>query len=84
MVIGPVEVYLPLAEFVDPAEQRPLEKEYTQVESQVQRLETLLGGAFAEKAPGNVVEKERQKLADYQATLEKIKSQLDALPKRAS
>jgi valyl-tRNA synthetase len=85
LVIGPAEVYLPLAEFVDPAEQRArLEKEYTQVESHVERLETLLGGPFAEKAPGNVVEKERQKLADYQATLEKIKSQLDALPKRAS
>lgn len=85
LVIGPVEIYLPLAELVDPAEQRErLEKEYAQVESHVERLENLLGGPFAEKAPGNVVEKERQKLADYQATLEKIKSQLDALPKSAS
>lgn len=85
LVIGPVEIYLPLAELVDPAEQRErLEKEYAQVESHVERLENLLGGPFAEKAPGNVVEKERQKLADYQGTLEKIKSQLDALPKSAS
>ena len=85
LVVGPVEIYLPLAELVDPAEQRErLEKEYAQAESHVERLEKLLGGPFAEKAPGNVVEKERQKLADYQETLEKIKSQLDALPKSAS
>ena len=82
LVVGSVEAYLPLAELVDPDEQRArLEKEYKEAESQVQRLEILLGGAFAEKAPENVVEKERRKLADYQDTLEKIKSQLDALPK---
>jgi valyl-tRNA synthetase len=81
LVVGSVEALLPLAELVDPVEQRVrLEKEYAEAESQIERLEILLGGPFAEKAPGNVVEKERTKLADYQATLEKIKSQLDALP----
>ena len=82
LVVGSVEAYLPLAELVDPDDQRArLEKEYKEAESQVQRLEILLGGAFAEKAPENVVEKERKKLADYQDTMKKINSQLDALPK---
>jgi len=82
LVIGSVEAYLPLAELVDPAEQRArLEKEYAESVSQVERLEKLLSGPFAEKAPGKVVEKERQKLADYQDSLEKIKSQMDSLPK---
>ena len=82
LVVGSVEAYLPLAELVDPAEQRArLEKEYAESVSQVERLEKLLSGPFAEKAPEKVVEKERQKLADYQDSLEKIKSQMDSLPK---
>ncbi|MGB7095047.1 MAG: valine--tRNA ligase [Anaerolineales bacterium] len=80
LVIGPIEVYLPLAELVDPAEQRArLEKEYATSMSQVERLENLLESPFAKKAPENVIEKERQKLADYQGKVEKIKSQLEAL-----
>ncbi|MGB3700952.1 MAG: class I tRNA ligase family protein, partial [Anaerolineales bacterium] len=80
LVIGPIEAYLPLAELVDPAEQRArLEKEYATSMSQVERLENLLESPFAKKAPENVIEKERQKLADYQGKVEKIKSQLEAL-----
>lgn len=80
LVIGPIEAYLPLAELVDPAEQRMrLQKEYATSMSQVERLENLLESPFAEKAPENVIEKERQKLADYQGKVEKIKSQLEAL-----
>ena len=56
-------------------------KEYKEAESQVKRLQILLRGAFAEKSPENVVEKERRKLADYQDTMKKINSQLDALPR---
>ena len=68
-----------MAEIVDPEEQRArLEKEFAEAESQVQRLEKLLASQFAEKAPQNVVEKERQKLAEYQDTLEKITAQLDS------
>jgi valyl-tRNA synthetase len=81
LVVGQVEAYLPLAELVDPAEHRArLAKEHSEVKSQVERLKKLLGGPFAEKAPANIVEKEQQKLADYQDTLEKIESQLDSLP----
>jgi valyl-tRNA synthetase len=80
LVVGSVEAYLPLAEMVDPEEQRiRLEKDLAESTSQIQRLESLLAGPFAEKAPPDVVEKERQKLADYQGKAAKIKSQLETL-----
>ncbi len=80
IVIGSVEVYLPLAGMVDPVEQRErLEKEAAAAQSQVDRLEKLLASPFAEKAPPEVVDKERQKLADYQESLKKINAQLAAL-----
>jgi valyl-tRNA synthetase len=80
LVVGPIEAYLPLAELVDPEEQRSrLEKELTETTSQIQRLENLLAGPFAEKAPAEVVEKELKKLADYKDKAEKIKSQLESL-----
>jgi valyl-tRNA synthetase len=80
IVIGSVEVYLPLAGMVDPVEQRErLEKEATAAQSQVDRLEKLLASPFTEKAPPEVVDKERQKLADYQESLIKINAQLEAL-----
>jgi valyl-tRNA synthetase len=78
LVVGPVEAYLPLADMVDPEEQRVrLEKELAESTSQIQRLEELLAGPFAEKAPSNVVEKEQKKLAEYKEKAAKIKSQLE-------
>jgi valyl-tRNA synthetase len=77
LVIGPVEVYLPLAGLVDVEEERlRLEKDLAEAQGQIERLEKLLGGSFAEKAPPMVVQKEREKLAGYQATAEKIRGQL--------
>ena len=77
LVVGPVEIYLPLAELVDTGEQRArLKKDLVKAESQIQRLETLLAGPFAEKAPPPLVKKEREKLAGYQETADKIRAQL--------
>jgi valyl-tRNA synthetase len=80
LVSGPIEIYLPLADLVDPAEEKlRLEKDLAEAKDQIQRLEKLLNSAFAEKAPPEVVEKERQKLADFKDTAEKIKAQLAEL-----
>jgi valyl-tRNA synthetase len=77
LVIGPVEIYLPLAGMVDLAEEKTrLEKELKEAESHIQRLEKLLAGDFANKAPAHLVAKEREKLAGYQETAEKIRAQL--------
>jgi len=77
LVVGPVEIYLSLAGVVDSAEERVrLEKDLVETESHITRLETLLGSDFANKAPTAVVNKEREKLAAYKETAEKIKAQL--------
>ena len=77
LVVGSVEIYLPLAGMVDLAEEKArLEKELKEAESHIQRLEKLLAGDFANKAPAHLVAKEREKLAGYQKTAEKIKAQL--------
>ncbi len=77
LVVGPVEIYLPLAGMVDLEQERArLEKELAEAKSHITRLEKLLAGDFAKKAPEAVVAKEREKLAGYKETAEKIKAQL--------
>jgi valyl-tRNA synthetase len=77
LVVGPAEIYLPLAGMVDLADERArLEKEFSETQGQVKRLENLLAGPFAQKAPEAVVNKEREKLAAYQETAEKLQKQL--------
>jgi valyl-tRNA synthetase len=77
LVVGPVEIYLPLAGMVDLAEEKTrLEKELKEAQSHIERLEKLLAGDFASKAPAALVQKERDKLAAYKETAEKIKAQL--------
>src|SRR6266498_1964968 len=74
---GSIEIFLPLAELGDPAEERARhEKELKEAESHIERLEKLLAGDFANKAPAALVQKERDKLIAYQETAEKIKAQL--------
>jgi valyl-tRNA synthetase len=77
LVVGSVEIYLPLAGMVDLADEKArLEKELKETESHIERLEKLLASDFANKAPTQVVGKEREKLASYKETAEKIKAQL--------
>jgi valyl-tRNA synthetase len=77
IVSGSIEVYIPLAGMVDLAADKPrLEKELKEAKSQIERLEKLLAGDFVNKAPAALVAKEREKLAGYKDTAEKIKAQL--------
>jgi len=77
LVVGSVEIYLPLAGMVDLAgEKTRLEKELKEAESHIQRLENLLGSDFANKAPAALVAKEREKLDGYKDTAEKVRAQL--------
>jgi valyl-tRNA synthetase len=77
LVVGPVEIYLPLAGMVDLEQERArLNRELTEAESQITRLENLLASDFARKAPDAVVAKEREKLTAYKETAEKIRAQL--------
>jgi valyl-tRNA synthetase len=77
LVVGSVEIHLPLAGMIDLAEERTrLEKELKEARSQIERLEKLLSGDFASKAPAALVQKERDKLEGYRKTAEKIEDQL--------
>lgn len=80
IAFGTVEIYLPVEGLVDTGEeQQRLSKALMEAENQVSRLEQLLSGSFAERAPAEIVQKERGKLAGYRETVEKLKKQLEAL-----
>ena len=68
LVLGQATVTLPLGDVVDlAAERQRLEQERAATEETVQRLEAHLGDEqFVSKAPAEVVERERQRLASLQ------------------
>lgn len=77
LVVGPVEIHLPLRGLIDLEEERArLERELEETQGQIERLETLLSSPFAEKAPQHVVEKERIKLATLREKAERLKARL--------
>lgn len=79
IAIGSVEIYLPLEGLVDTSEERDrLNKALDEAEGQVNRLEQLLASSFTERAPAEIVQKEKDKLTGYQETVEKLRKQLDA------
>ena len=78
LVVGAVEIYIPLAGMVDLASEKSrLEKELKDTEAQIDRLEKLLASDFANKAPASVVDKEREKLSAFKETTQKLKVQLN-------
>jgi valyl-tRNA synthetase len=77
LVVGPVEIHLPLAGMVDlDAERARFSKELADNEAQIKRLEQLLEGDFASKAPAAVVAKERERLAGLKETARKLRAQI--------
>ena len=77
-VIAGVEVYLSLAGLVDmEAELERLRKEKKDLDSEVSRLlGKLNNAAFVAKAPADIVEKEKEKLAMYEDRREKVLTEL--------
>ena len=77
-VLGSARVILPVAGVVDlGAERQRIDAERVELEEVLQKLEARLGnGDFVSKAPPAVVEKERARLSEYQARLEKLKERL--------
>jgi valyl-tRNA synthetase len=77
ITLGGVTCYLPLAGLVDLEQERErLGKELDGLEQEIARLSNLLSGPFAERAPANVVQKERDKLARLEASREEIQQRL--------
>jgi valyl-tRNA synthetase len=77
LVTGTVTTYLPLSELVDPAAERErLSQELAQAEAQIVRSQQLLASPFAQRAPANVVQREREKQADWLARAERLRARL--------
>ncbi len=80
LVVNAVEVYLPLSGLSDVNQERSrLVRELEETEKQVTRLRELLASPFSEKAPEPVVQKEAEKLALYQETVQKLNDQIRSL-----
>jgi valyl-tRNA synthetase len=81
LVVGGVEIYLPLAGMVD------LEKERQRLTAEIEEITRGIAGSekllanedFLAKAPAQVVERERSKLADYHQRQTKLQERLRSL-----
>jgi valyl-tRNA synthetase len=78
LVVGSVEVYLPLAGLIDmDAERARLAKELDAAQAEVARREARLGNAgFVDKAPPAVVQRERDGLEAAKVTAEKLRERI--------
>lgn len=77
LVIEDIEIYLDLTASADVEhDSERLGKELAEAESHIARLEKLLASPFVQKAPTNVIEAEREKLAGYISSVEKLRSRL--------
>ena len=75
------EFYLPLEGLIDvEAERARLTKEIEKVKIEVKKCEGKLGNAsFVDRAPAEVVEQEKARLAEWLAKLEQLSGMLSAL-----
>jgi valyl-tRNA synthetase len=77
-VVNGSEIFVPLEGLID------LEAEKTRVEKEVGRLQAaieaterkLANKSFIERAPADIVEREREKLSSFKATVQKLKANL--------
>ena len=80
-LVEQLEILVPLAGFIDKdAEIARLSKEITKLEKDLQRIEGKLSNQkFIDKAPADIIEKERQKAAQVSSAKEKLKHQKEKI-----
>ena len=81
-LVGEMEVLVPMAGLIDKgAELARLDKEILRLQGEVQRVGGKLSNAgFVDKAPAEVIDKERAKLAEAEQALGKLAEQQRGLP----
>jgi valyl-tRNA synthetase len=78
--LGDIIAYLPLTGLIDTEKEKTrLTSELAELEKQISRLSGLLNSEFSQKAPENVVQRERDKLKMFQASQQEVKDRLNAL-----
>ncbi|OOF37918.1 valine--tRNA ligase [Rodentibacter mrazii] len=80
-LVGNTELLVPMAGFINKeTELARLTKDIEKYQNEVKRIEGKLSNeAFVAKAPEAVIAKEREKMAEYQSGLEKIREQYKAI-----
>jgi valyl-tRNA synthetase len=80
-VVGNTEIFVPLEGLIDvEAEKARLEKEIDRLSGLIGSIQTKLANAsFVERAPKNVVDKEKEKLASFTSSVEKLRKSLEHL-----
>jgi valyl-tRNA synthetase len=76
-LVGEMQVLIPMAGLIDKeAELKRLDKEIARLEGDVTRTEAKLANpSFVDKAPAAVVTKERERMAESQAAIDKLRGQ---------
>jgi len=78
-IIGEMKLLIPLAGLIDlSAEKARLEKEIKRLDGEIAKSSTKLAN-FGPKTPPNVVEQEKQRVADFTTTLNGLREQFDRL-----
>ncbi len=80
-IVRNIEIYLPLEDLIDiEKEKSRLQKEINRLQQQVEIvIKKLSNENFLNKAPAEIIEKEKNKKSNYELTLDKIKKNLDIL-----
>lgn len=80
-VINNLDIYLPLKGLIDfKVEKARLQKEISRLERQLEELNTKLQSQdFLNKAPKEVISREKKKKSDFESNLVKLKSNLESL-----
>lgn len=80
-VVQDLEIHIPLAGLIDKdAEKERLNREMTKLIKELEKCNKKLGNAsYVEKAPAHVVTQERERLAQFELTLTKLREQYDRI-----
>jgi len=80
-ILTDVEIYLPLKGLIDFDKERArIQKEIDRTAADLEKVEKKLGNAsFVEKAPAEIIEKEKQKRDGFREILGKLRESLDNL-----
>lgn len=80
-LVGELHLLIPLAGLIDvKAETQRIEKELSKIKAELDRAQQKLSNKnFVESAPKEVVEKERARIAEWQASMNNLEAQLEKL-----